>query len=115
MRTRFWSPGCHLRDRSRDCRFFDVGKRLIIEQSLLGGTHVRAAIAFSLLLLLPSVGHVEARIALLICNEAYAPAIGALTNPHNDVARLGVKALPQEVSQMRRRKADAVRGVTAMG
>ena len=31
----------------------------------------------------------EARIALLIGNENYAPSVGPLSNPHNDVARLG--------------------------
>ena len=33
--------------------------------------------------------HSEGRIALLIGNEEYSPTIGALSNPSNDVARLG--------------------------
>jgi hypothetical protein len=33
--------------------------------------------------------HSEGRIALLIGNEEYSPTIGALSNPRNDVARLG--------------------------
>jgi len=38
--------------------------------------------------LLPSPLRAEARIALLVGNEAYASQIGQLTNPHNDVALL---------------------------
>jgi hypothetical protein len=37
---------------------------------------------------LPSPLRAEARIALLIGNEAYATEIGRLANPHNDVALL---------------------------
>jgi hypothetical protein len=49
---------------------------------------VRAAIVLVLLADLPSVAHAEKHYALLIGNEAYAPAIGPLANPHNDVALL---------------------------
>jgi TRAP-type mannitol/chloroaromatic compound transport system substrate-binding protein len=49
---------------------------------------LRFAFALMLLVLLPSDGYAEKRIALLIGNQAYAPAIGALANPHNDVALL---------------------------
>src|SRR5262245_43184787 len=38
--------------------------------------------------LLTSAAHAERRIALLIGNQTYAPALGALKNPHNDVDRL---------------------------
>jgi TRAP-type C4-dicarboxylate transport system substrate-binding protein/uncharacterized caspase-like protein len=51
----------------------------------------RATIAWVLLLLsLPSVAlaQAEKRVALLIGNQAYTPEIGALVNPHNDVALL---------------------------
>jgi Helix-turn-helix domain of resolvase len=41
-----------------------------------------------LVLLVPSVARAEQRLALLIGNEPYAPTIGALANPHNDVAVL---------------------------
>jgi uncharacterized caspase-like protein len=61
---------------------------------------VRAAIFLILLALLPSRAHAEKRLALLIGNEAYAPAIGALANPHNDVALLeqALKGLGFEVT-----------------
>src|SRR5262245_2695560 len=51
----------------------------------------RATIAWALLLLsLPgaALAQAEKRIALLIGNQAYTPEIGALLNPHNDVAWL---------------------------
>ena len=44
--------------------------------------------AFLLVLILPSAALAEKRLALLIGNQGYAPAIGALANPHNDVAVL---------------------------
>jgi uncharacterized caspase-like protein len=52
-----------------------------------------------LVLLVPSVAQAEKRLALLIGNEAYAPTIGALANPHNDVAVLAtaLKGLGFEV------------------
>ena len=34
------------------------------------------------------LAHAEKRIALLVGNQAYTSAIGALANPHNDVVRL---------------------------
>jgi formylglycine-generating enzyme required for sulfatase activity len=59
---------------------------------------LRVAIAL-LFLLVPSVAQSEGRFALLIGNEAYAPAVGALANPHNDVAILeaALKGLGFEV------------------
>src|SRR5262245_11852520 len=36
-----------------------------------------------------SAGLAKARIALLVGNQHYAPAVGALKNPHNDVERVG--------------------------
>jgi Caspase domain len=61
---------------------------------------VRAVIVLVLLVFLPAVAHAEKRHALLIGNEAYAPAIGALANPHNDVAVLeqALKGLGFEVA-----------------
>jgi uncharacterized caspase-like protein len=52
---------------------------------------LRAVIALLvalLVLLIPSVAQAEARIALLIGNEAYGSEIGRLANPRNDVALL---------------------------
>ena len=49
---------------------------------------LRAAVIFLLLVLSPAHALAEARIALLIGNEAYASDIGRLANPHNDVALL---------------------------
>jgi hypothetical protein len=49
---------------------------------------LRAAVIVLLIALLPSPLRAEARIALLIGNEAYATEIGRLANPHNDVALL---------------------------
>jgi hypothetical protein len=56
-----------------------------------------------LVLFIPSVAHAEKRLALLIGNETYAPAIGALANPHNDVAILetALKSLGFEVDVVR--------------
>ena len=53
---------------------------------------VRVAIAL-LMLLLPSAAwaQTEKRIALLIGNQSYASAVGALKNPHNDIARVGAR------------------------
>jgi uncharacterized caspase-like protein len=58
------------------------------------------AVILLLLALLPSVAHANQRLALLIGNEAYAPAIGVLANPHNDVALLegALKRLGFEVA-----------------
>jgi formylglycine-generating enzyme required for sulfatase activity len=60
---------------------------------------LRAAVIVFLLALLPSHAWAEARIALLIGNEAYASEIGRLANPHNDVALLeqALKGLGFEV------------------
>ena len=49
---------------------------------------LRAAVIFLLLVLSPAHALAEARIALLIGNEAYASDIGRLANPHNGVALL---------------------------
>ena len=64
---------------------------------------MRVAIALILLLLLPSAAQAEKRIALLIGNQTYAAEIGALANPHNDVALLErtLKALSFEVATVR--------------
>jgi formylglycine-generating enzyme required for sulfatase activity len=61
---------------------------------------VRTIVVLILLALLPSVAHADKRLALLIGNEAYAPAIGALANPHNDVSLLeqALKGLGFEVA-----------------
>ena len=48
----------------------------------------RAAVILLLLVLSPAHALAEARIALLIGNEAYASDIGRLANPRNDVALL---------------------------
>jgi uncharacterized caspase-like protein len=63
---------------------------------------VRAAIVLVLLAVLPSVAHAEKRYALLIGNEAYAPAIGPLA-PHNDVGLLeqALKSLSFDVATVR--------------
>jgi competence protein ComGC len=60
---------------------------------------VRAVIVLVLLVFLPAVAHAEKRLALLIGNEAYASSIGALANPHNDVALLE-QALKASVSRL---------------
>jgi len=67
---------------------------------------MRASIALALLLfLLPGVAlaQAEKRIALLIGNQAYTPEIGALQNPHNDVALLErtLKTLGFQVTTVR--------------
>jgi cyanate permease len=51
---------------------------------------VRVAVAIALLLL-PSAAHaqLEKRIALLIGNQSYSAKIGALKNPHADIALIG--------------------------
>jgi Caspase domain len=61
---------------------------------------VRAIVVVVLLALVPSMAHVDKRLALLIGNEAYAPTIGVLANPHNDVALLeqALKGLGFEVT-----------------
>jgi formylglycine-generating enzyme required for sulfatase activity len=60
---------------------------------------LRAAVIVLLIVLLPSPARAEARIALLIGNEAYGNEIGRLANPHNDVALLeqALKGLAFEV------------------
>jgi uncharacterized caspase-like protein len=64
---------------------------------------LRAAVFVLLIALLPSPLWAEARIALLIGNEAYASEIGRLANPHNDVALLEqtLKGLGFEVVTVR--------------
>jgi hypothetical protein len=47
---------------------------------------LRAAVISIVLLLLHSHVRAETRIALLIGNQAYTPKVGALRNPHEDVA-----------------------------
>jgi uncharacterized caspase-like protein len=63
---------------------------------------LRAAVIF-LLITLPAHAWAEARIALLIGNQAYASEIGRLANPHNDVALLetALKAIGFEVVTVR--------------
>jgi hypothetical protein len=50
---------------------------------------VRVVVAIVLLLLPTSVFAQGKRIALLIGNRAYDASVGALTNPHNDIAVVG--------------------------
>jgi hypothetical protein len=50
---------------------------------------LRAAVVALLIVLLPSHGRAEARIALLVGNQLYNPKVGALRNPHEDVALVG--------------------------
>jgi hypothetical protein len=50
---------------------------------------LRAAVIVLLTALLPSHTRAESRIALLIANQAYDPAVGALRNAHNDIAVVG--------------------------
>jgi uncharacterized caspase-like protein len=50
---------------------------------------MQLVIALVLLLLLPSVARAEARIALLIGNQAYNATVGPLQNPHNDIILIG--------------------------
>ena len=50
---------------------------------------LRAAVTLLFLVLLPSHVHADARIALLIGNQAYNPKVGPLRNPHEDVALVG--------------------------
>jgi len=49
---------------------------------------MRAAVIALLFVLLPLEARSEAKIALLVGNEAYSREIGRLVNPHNDVALL---------------------------
>ena len=49
---------------------------------------MRAVVIAVLLALMPAAGHAEKRIALLIGNKAYAPEVGRLADPQNDVALL---------------------------
>jgi uncharacterized caspase-like protein len=60
---------------------------------------LRTAVIVLLFALLPSQARAEARMALLIGNEAYGSEIGRLANPHNDVALLehALKGLRFEV------------------
>jgi hypothetical protein len=64
---------------------------------------LRAIVVVLLLVLLPSHARAEAKIALLIGNEAYANEIGRLANPHNDVTLLegALKGLGFEVVTVR--------------
>jgi uncharacterized caspase-like protein len=47
------------------------------------------AVIVLLVLLAPSFAQAEARFALLIGNQAYDRSVGALKNPHNDIAVVG--------------------------
>jgi formylglycine-generating enzyme required for sulfatase activity/uncharacterized caspase-like protein len=49
----------------------------------------RVALIFLLIALLPSPLRAEARIALVIGNQAYDPSVGVLKNPYNDIAVVG--------------------------
>ena len=76
---------------------------------------LRAAVIVLWMALLPSPLRAEARIALLIGNEAYGNEIGRLANPHNDVALLeGVlksRALAAALSAPRRPAQNVARRV----
>src|SRR5262245_21415530 len=91
----------------------------------------RIFVAFLLVLMLPSMARAEKRLALLIGNQGYAPAIGTLANPHNDVALLewtlkglgfqvvverdaGLAALTRAVNSYARRLAAAGSGVVGL-
>ena len=50
---------------------------------------LRAAVIVLLIALLPTHAWAEARIALLIGNQAYDPSVGVLKNPCNDIAVVG--------------------------
>src|SRR5262249_39538123 len=64
---------------------------------------VRVVIVVLLIALLPSLARAEARIALLIGNEAYNQRVGRLKNPHTDVALIGasLKLLGFEVTTLK--------------
>ena len=64
---------------------------------------LRSTVIVLLIALLPSHARAEARIALLIGNEAYASEIGGLANPHNDIALVeqALKGLGFEVVTVR--------------
>ena len=61
---------------------------------------MRAVFIVLLLALLPVQARAEARIALLVGNQAYTPKVGLLKNPHEDVALIGaaLKRLGFEVT-----------------
>jgi hypothetical protein len=50
---------------------------------------VRVTIALLLLALLPSTARAEKRFALLVGNQGYTAKVGALKNPHRDIALVG--------------------------
>src|SRR6516165_2318880 len=50
---------------------------------------MRAAVIVLLIAMLPSPLRAQARIALLIGNQAYDPSVGVLKNPYNDIAVVG--------------------------
>src|SRR5262245_24218936 len=60
-------------------------------------------VVFLMLMLLPSAVQAEKRMALLIGNQSYSSTIGALANPHNDVALLekSLKGLGFQVTTVR--------------
>jgi uncharacterized caspase-like protein len=64
---------------------------------------LRAAVIVLLIALLPAHARAEAKIALLIGNEAYGTEIGRLANPHNDIALLeqALKGLGFEILTVR--------------
>src|SRR6516225_6826409 len=49
---------------------------------------IRVSVALLLMTMLPTPLRAESRIALLIGKQGYAPEVGALANPHNDIAVL---------------------------
>jgi len=50
---------------------------------------LRAMVVVILLVPLPAHARAEARIALLIGNQAYNPKVGPLKDPHDDIALVG--------------------------
>ena len=48
-----------------------------------------AVVPFILISLSPELAQAQKRVALLIGNKDYAAGVGALKNPHNDVAQVG--------------------------
>jgi uncharacterized caspase-like protein len=60
----------------------------------LGNTALAVVVGFLVILWQSPEARAQKKFALLIGNQAYAPAIGVLKNPHNDVAALE-KALKQ--------------------
>jgi uncharacterized caspase-like protein len=72
---------------------------VILAQGHGGALMLRAAVIALLIALLPSHARAEARIALLIGNQAYDRSVGILKNPYNDIAVVG-DALAQQGFQV---------------